>query len=465
MRHIITLSDGSVITSGVGTKNAIISTAFSASVNTGAELAPGSMCATFFEVNIVAPGGEIKVQEGTEILVEEESDSGERIRVGLFTAQKPTRVSANQYRVESYDRMTWLDRDISAFIENLTDWPYSLYNLAEMVLSECGLELKTTSIPNGDYQVRKFSAQGTTARTLMQKIGEACCRFGRIDSDGKFEFAWYKNTDTILYARDIMRNSLSYEDYSVKKVECVNIRQTEDDIGVSFPTVETEGANTYAIVGNFLLTADTENDLRPIAEKIYEEIEWISYTPSKFSVWRSFAVNAGDIITVSDRNGKHFTTCAMEINKTGTAQELRSYGSHMRPSAAVVNSQTIGSALFGKILELRKTIEGLRVAAKDLESQFATELEMVANGLNLVVSQVNGLSTYYRFDADGQYIGRPNDEITLRLAAGVIDILVAGYAAATFDRTGMTAPQATVEALSIGDYSLDVSKDGYLNLS
>lgn len=465
MRHIITLSDGSVITSGSGTKNAIINTAFSASVNTGAELAPGSMCATFFEVNIVSPGGGIQVQEGTEMLVEVENQMGQRNRIGLFTTQKPTRVSANQYRVEAYDRMTWLDKDISAFIENLTDWPYSLYNLAEMVLSECGLELKTASIPNGDYQVRKFSALGTTARVVLQKIGEASCRFGRIDADGKFEFAWYKNTDTILYARDIMINSLTYEDYNVKKVECVNIRQTEDDIGVSFPAPETEEVNTYAIVGNFLLTADTENDLRPVAEKIYNEIEWITYTPSQFSVWYPSPVNTGDVVTVSDRNGKHFTTCIMEVNQSRSAQELKSYGSPVRPTSAVVNSQMIGSALFGKILELRKTIEGLRIAAKDLESQFSTELEMVASGLNLLVSQVDGLSTYYRFDADGQYIGRPNDEITLRLAAGVIDILVAGYAAATFDRTGMTAPQATVEALSIGEYSLDVSTDGYLNLS
>jgi len=85
--------------------------------------------------------------------------------------------------------------------------------------------------------------------------------------------------------------------------------------------------------------------------------------------------------------------------------------------------------------------------------------------LRPVSDEINGIKTYFRFDADGQYIGREDDEAILRLSAGIVDVLVAGYAAATFDRTGVTAKQATIEMLHMKGYSWIADDDGYLNLS
>jgi hypothetical protein len=312
--------------------------------------------------------------------------------------------------------------------------------------------------------VQKFVATGMTGRMLMQRIGEACCRFGRITPGGDFEFAWYKETGKVIEPKDIVRNSLAYEDYETREIETVRIQQTEDDVGVSYPAA-TEGANTYSVAGNFLLTATTEDDLLPVAQTIYNEIRGITYTPCKFSTWYPSGLTAGDIVCVRDRNGKLFRTCIMNISRAGGKENVQSTGNYRRDSSAAVNQEIINSAIFGKLLEVRKSIEGLRVAAKDLESKVSTELNLVANGLDLVITQVEGIQTYYRFDADGQYIGRTDDEAILRLAAGVIDILVAGYAAATFDRTGMKAPQATIETLNMKDYTWTADDEGYLNLS
>lgn len=85
--------------------------------------------------------------------------------------------------------------------------------------------------------------------------------------------------------------------------------------------------------------------------------------------------------------------------------------------------------------------------------------------LQPISDEIDGIKTYYRFDADGQYIGRVDDEAILRLAAGVLDVLVAGYATATFDRTGMTAEQANIKTLHMGDYTLALGNDGHLTLS
>ena len=464
MKHVIVLPDGVEISSGAGTVNAIKSTSYSASVNSGTELTAGAVCAASFDVSIISPGGEMQIQEGTELAIFSEDETGARTQIGLFTTQKPTRASANIYRVQAYDRAVWLDRDISTFIDNLTTWPYTLYDLAVLTLRECNLALRNSAIPNGSYAVQKFVATGMTGRMLMQRIGEACCRFGRITPGGDFEFAWYTDTGKVIEMKDIARNSLVYEDYETHEIDTVRIQQTEDDVGVSYP-VATEGANTYAITGNFLLTATTEDDLIPVAQTIYNEIHGITYTPCKFSTWYPSGLTAGDIVYVRDRNGKLFRTCIMNISRSGVREKIQSTGNYRRDSSAAVNQEIINSAIFGKLLKVRKSIEGLRIAAKDLESKVSTELNLVANGLDLVITQVEGIQTYYRFDADGQYIGRTDDEAILRLAAGVIDVLVAGYAAATFDRTGLTAPQATVETLNVGEYTLFVDSDGCLNCS
>lgn len=464
VKHVIVLPAGAEISSGAGTVNAIKSTSYSASVNSGTELTAGAMCAAAFDVSIISPGGEMRIQEGTELTVFAEDETGARTQIGLFTTQKPTRTSANMYRVQTYDRMIWLDRDISEFIDNLSAWPYRLYDLAVEALKECGLTLKNENIPNGDYLVQKFNGVGLTGRILLQRIGEACCRFGRITPGGDFEFSWYQETATVVEPKDIAQNSLVYEDYETHAVETVRIQQTDDDVGVSYPAA-TEGANTYTITGNFLLTATTEDDLFPVAQTIYSELHGITYTPCKFATWYPSGLSAGDIVHVRDRNEKTFRTCVMSISRSGGKESIHSTGSYRRDSSAVINNEIINSAIFGKLLEVRKSIEGLRVAAKNLESKVSTELNLVADGLDFVITQVDGIQTYYRFDADGQYIGRTDDEAILRLAAGVIDILVAGYAAATFDRTGMKAPQATIETLNMKDYTWTADDEGYLNLS
>lgn len=464
MKHIIVLPDGAEISSGAGTVNAIKSTSFTDAVNSGLELTAGAMCASAFDASIISPGGEVQIQEGSELIVFSEDENSRRTQVGLYTTQKPTKTSANMYRIQTYDRMIRLDRDVTAFVDGLQAWPYRLYDLAALTLKECGLALKNTEIPNGDYLVRQFSPSGLTGRALMQKIGEACCRFGRITPDGAFEFAWYQETGISVPPGKILRNSLSYEDFETHAIENVRIRQTEDDVGVSYPG-DSEDANTYAITGNFLLTADTDEDLLPVAQMIFSELQGIVYTPCRFTTWYPSGIKAGDIISVFDRNGNEFKTCAMSISRTGAKQTFQSTGSYRRDSSAVVNDSMISSAMYGKLLEIRKNIEGLRVAAKDLESKVSTELNLVADGLDLVISQVDGIQTYYRFDADGQYIGRTDDEAILRLSAGVVDILVSGNAAATFDRTGLNALQATIETLNMKGYTLSVDNGGYLNLA
>ena len=184
----ILLPNGTAITSGEDAYNAIQGVNLTQSVNTGTELTLGSVCSNMMEASIITPAGELELEAGMEVELYQND-----VPMGLYTLEKPTRTSANMLKLVAYDRVSRLDVDLSQWLQGLVDWPYSLYKLAWMVCAQCGLELKNTQLPNGNYPVAKFSAQSITGRQLMQWIGQATGRFCRATTDGKIEFAWYQD--------------------------------------------------------------------------------------------------------------------------------------------------------------------------------------------------------------------------------------------------------------------------------
>jgi hypothetical protein len=296
--------------------------------------------------------------------------------------------------ITAYDRVSWLDKDLSLWLAGLESWPYNLLDFARMVCTECGLTLANEEIPNGDFQVQAFSGEGITGRQLMQWIGQAAGRFCRATADGQIEFAWYarKNTaigpdgDTYYY-----QNSLSFEDYQAAPIEKVQIKLTEEDVGAVYPDTADE-SNTYIISGNYLLTTADPLALEPLAMTVYEQLKNVSYTPCKVSVPANLNIRAGDIVTITDRNGKAITAYVMTKTSSGQKDTLECTGSPRRDSSTAVNSQSY-KALSGKVLNLRTDVEGLKVENKDAAGKIAS-LELTVDGIS---SKVSGQET----DVDG----------------------------------------------------------------
>ena len=429
-RTLIVLPDGTELFSGVGTVNAIQSATITQCVNGTQELTLGSACANMLEAKLITPNGGLTVGAGDELRVYRVDDGGDRSQIGLFTTEKPVRPSANTYCITAYDRVSWLDRDLSQWLGTLTGWPYSLYCLAQMVCAACGLGLVNEEIPNGNYPVQKFSAEGITGRQLMQWIGQAAGRFCRATPDGQIEFAWYRPVETVVIGpkqlqpatisydgegnlsilsdritvtddgdgnvtvdSDILQvwddgdgsicvefrddpaqlycyqGSLTQEDYTVAQIAKVQIRQNEEDIGTIYPD-DIGDVNTYIITGNHLLTASTAETLRPIAQTLYEQLKDVSYRPCKVSVPASMDIRAGDIVKITDRNGLSFSAYVMTKITSGQKDTLECTGSHHRASTTAVNSQSY-KALSGKVLNMRTDVEGLKVENADTKGNLA----------------------------------------------------------------------------------------------
>lgn len=484
LKTLIVLPNGTEIFSGVGTSIAIQSMTLTECVNEAQELTLGSTCSNMVEVKFLAPEGSLQIAASEELTVYKVDEDGTRTKVGIFITQKPTRPTANSMAVTAYDRVSLLDKDLSWWLYNLQGWPYSLFELAQMTCAECGLTLINEDIPNGGYMVAAFSGEGITGRQIMRWIGEISGRFCRATADGTLEFAWYEPVENLSIGPasadgqiHYYQNGLSFEDYEVAPVQKVQLKQNEEDVGTVYPADIMEAVNTYTITGNYLLTATDAEALVPVAQTLYEQLSAVSYTPCKVSVPARQDLHAGNVVTITDRNGRNITAYVMKKVQSGQRDTLECTGSMSRNSSAAINEKTF-AALIGKVLNLRTDVDGIKAENKDMAGNLAslilslagitttvqkqetevegvktqlTTMEQTAQGLSVAVQDIrdNGVSevnttTGYHFGKEGLRISKSGE--------GVENLL--DHTGMKVSRSGEPILQATEKGVTATDVSV-----------
>ena len=388
---LIVLPDGTEIFSGPGDGPKIQSATTKQIVNDGQELSIGSVCSAMFECTILNPGGELSIAAGDEITVYR-VNGDTRKKVGLFTMEEPVRPSPNRYQITAYDRVSWLDKDLTDWLISLDGWPYTVDQLAGMVTNECNVGLGTELLLNGSYQVQRFGGSGITGRKIVQWIAEISASFCRANADGGITFERYRTTNTIINPTDTF--SVQLADYQTAPIDRVQIRLSEDDIGVIYPDVE---GVTYPITGNYLLTNADPAALQTVAQNIHNVIRGITYTPGTVTMLHNPDIRAGDIITVRDRSGKTATMYIMSKTIKGQKDILECTGSPSRESSTVVHEESF-KAVNAKMMEIRRDVSGLNLKVSEAETriednraytdQKITEVTIAADGLASTVQQV-----------------------------------------------------------------------------
>ena len=465
------LDSGLVLCSGDEADAQIRSVQLTEQCNDQTDLCPGAACAACAEVELWAPHDVVQIQAGEEFALSRvDTDLGGETPVGIFVAEQPTKSSANVYRLDAYDRMIRLDQDVSPWLrDHQADFPMQIPDIVAAVCEACGVELvdgTMDGLPNADYQVRAFYSDGITGRQIIQWAGEAFCRFARMTSDGKLEFAWYaargyemigpsaalrpgyvRLADRILGTaqRELYRvqfqqqaylqGTLSYEQYSTALVEKVQIRQSDTDVGVMYPPDAT-GTNALVLQGNLLLIANSQAQLEPVAQAIWQELTFgapvpgpnnmlvrmagevlaaapdgalymvkssaISYTPLKVSVLATGGIlpRPGDVITVTDAYGRQMVTYVMRRTISGQKVTLESTGNARRDGSTATNRAKISNTS-GRLFELQIGIDGLRATAIDLQGKQA-ELTLTVDGLASTVEANYDALKQYADDAANQ---------------------------------------------------------------
>ena len=364
-------------------------------VNSGQEFTIGSAFSDYIEAEIWAdPGGSLQITAGNALTLYRQDDAGNRTKVGVFYAEKPTRTKRNSYKVTAYDTMSKLDADFSGWLHaNQAQFPKTIWQLVQLACQRAGVTLASSSLPiNGSYSVQAFYADDLTCRQIISWAAEAAGCYAHMNADGKLQFLTYTDKrSTVKITPDGASNStayyadsLSYEDYTVKAIEKVQIRQSDSDVGVIYPD-STTATNTYAVQGNLLLTTGTEANLKSVVQNLYTVLKNVTYTPCKVSVPSSSGLACGQIVHVKDARGREFDTYLMSATISSGKASFKSVGSASRESSSAVNSQSYKN-LTGKMLEIKTSVDGLEVKASDLTGKY-TDLKATVDGLSSEVKK------------------------------------------------------------------------------
>lgn len=437
--------DKFVLADGTALQSNIVGVDWTTSSNSDSDIAPGSVCASAVEIEFwVNSDSALIVTQGTVLtyykVYKADNDIGIETKIGVFTCDKPEKTGANKYKVTAYDNVTLLDVDVTEWLNSLT-FPITIKDFATALAAKCGLELANEPRLNKDYQVQKFTGSGVNARDLMKMVCSASGCFCNADANGKLFFDWYKKNERVIispkksinrksfYLFDVVNrslqdnvhrllisaksgsdtpdgipyfaNQLTFSDFVVKAIDKVQVRQSDDDVGVVYPADE-QGTNALVIQGNKLLSTTSDAALRPYVKNLYDGLNNITYVPcSNIQTPETLEIKVGDIVTVSDGK-KEFDTWITSVKHSGGKCTFESVGNANRNTTTAVNNEKYNSKQ--KILEISATVDGLTVKAEQttrdisgLSSQY-TQLKQTFDAFELTAVTDGNVRSKFALD-------------------------------------------------------------------
>ena len=487
------LADGTVLQSN------IIGVDWTTSSNSDSDITPGSVCASAVEIEFwVSSDSALIVTQGT-VLTYYKVDTELEIetKLGVFTCDKPEKTGANKYKVTAYDNVTLLDVDVTEWLNALT-FPISIKDFAASLANKCKLELANEPRLNKYYQIQKFTGSGVNARELMKMVCSASGCFCNANADGKLLFDWYKkNKDVSIsisksadgrryfylldasdrnlddnveralitskaseestYEIPYFANQLTFSDFTVKAIDKVQVKQSNDDVGVIYPA-DAQGTNALVIQGNQLLSTNSDEALRPYVKNLYDGLNNITYVPcSNIQTPETLDIKVGDIVTVSDGK-RQFETWITSVKHSGNRCTFESVGNANRNTTTVVNDTQYNARQ--KMAEIKTSVD--RISTK--LSEYSTTEEMnsaitqSADSITLEVSKTyatkNSLDGYTKTNEVRSKFAM--DPTNISIESGVISFKsnTITIESDNFNLTGNGEVSAKGTFVSIGQYGI-----------
>ena len=452
--------DKFVLADGTALQSNIVGVDWTTSSNSDSDIAPGSVCASAVEIEFwVNSDSALSVTQGTVLtyykVYKADNDIGIETKIGVFTCDKPEKTGSNKYKVTAYDNVSLLDVDVTEWLNALT-FPIAIKDFAAALAAKCGLELANEPRLNKDYQVQKFTGSGVKARDLMKMVCSASGCFCNADANGKLFFDWYKKNERVTISPSgsgspdgipYFANQLTFSDFVVKVIDKVQVRQSDDDVGVIYPADE-QGTNALIIQGNQLLSTTSDAALRPYVKNLYDGLNNITYVPcSNIQTPETLKIKVGDIVNVSDGKNE-FDTWITSVKHSGGKCTFESVGNANRNTTTAVNNAQYSARQ--KMVELKASVDGISAKLSSystteqmnsaIETAITANLDKIELGINEKIDSTNfmgnsswnastgsvttgsvtitdGVATIVAPDNELQYIGATSDMPVSNLAA------------------------------------------------
>lgn len=280
----------------------------------------------------------------------------------------------------------------------------------EMIIEKT-VEVKASSSGSSDTAETSTIGEVISGKEVLSCILEINGCMGNIGRVGKFRYVYltqdmqglypandlYPSDD--LYPRNPKSTSISksqyisaqYEDYIVRTIDKLQIREKENDIGV----IVGDGGNTYVIEGNFLVYGKGTKELNEIGEKTLSKIKGIIYRPFSADCKGNPCLEVGDAVRLTTKYELIETYILKRTLKGIQAlrDDLEADGEEYRTSKVNGIQRSI-LQLKGKSNTLERSIDETKSTIVDVEKGLQSQITQTATEIRSEVKNTtDGLSS------------------------------------------------------------------------
>lgn len=311
--------------------------------------------------------------------------------------QKDSKVTLKQFRDSFFNHFGVEQEEVSLVND-------------EMIIEKT-VEVTASSSESSDTAEKSTIGEAMSGKEVLSCILEINGCMGNIGRDGKFRYVYltqeiqglYPANDLYpaddLYPRNPKSTSISksqyisaqYEDYIVRTIDKLQIREKENDIGV----IVGDGGNTYVIEGNFLVYGKGTKELNEIGEKTLSKIKGIIYRPFSADCKGNPCLEAGDAVRLATKYELIETYILKRTLKGIQAlrDDLEADGEEYRTSKVNGIQRSI-LQLKGKSNTLERSIEETKSTIVDVEKGLQSQITQTATEIRSEVKNTtDGLSS------------------------------------------------------------------------
>lgn len=311
--------------------------------------------------------------------------------------QKDSKVTLKQFRDSFFNHFGVEQEEVSLVND-------------EMIIEKT-VEVKASSSGSSDTAETNTIGEAISGKEVLSCILEINGCMGNIGRVGKFRYVYltqeiqglYPANDLYpaddLYPRNPKSTSISksqyisaqYEDYIVRTIDKLQIREKENDIGV----IVGDGGNTYVIEGNFLVYGKGTKELNEIGEKTLSKIKGIIYRPFSADCKGNPCFEVGDAVRLQTRYELIESYILKHTLKGIQAlrDSLEADGEEYRTSKVNGVQRSI-LQLKGKSNTLERSIEETKSTIVDVEKDLQSQITQTASEIRSEVKNTaDGLSS------------------------------------------------------------------------
>lgn len=294
---------------------------------------------------------------------------------GTYLIDNAEKQNDHLYNIKASGMLAKFNQDVSDWWNKEVQFPITHRDLLISLCNKVGMDYQlpqTYTNSNVVISHRNMYVNGATGATFLGYLQEMSgCFFttSRMLDNGRTltikKITQPTGTSSMQYTGTHYIGTVEVADYSIKKIDMLQIRATKDDVGVV--AGDKGGQNAYIIEGNPLLYGMGSTELQPIAEAVYNEIKDIQYIPFTANVMGLPFVEVGDHIQFRTPAGAVIDTVLMKRTFAGTQffkDNLEAKGKEIHENASKpARTMTI---LNQKMHEFSVTVEDLKSKIKNI---------------------------------------------------------------------------------------------------